>query len=387
MTGSRRGRVGIALSVVVVVALLVSTRPAERRPDELGVAGTGPDGLGAIAAVLDELGVDVDERRGPAEPDDVLFVPRHVFPSERQREEVVEHLDAGGRAVVVGTGVDPDELRQQAFAPFGLGERTVEPGCEDARLVGVREADTVTNDRLVPDDGDVVCFGDTDTPGDEVAGLLLVAEAGAGDLVLLADDTFLRNGDVDEGDNAALAARLLAPSEPGGELVVLETAPDLDDDLFDLVGGRFWAVMWWLVLVFALYAVRRARRLGRPVAEQVPVVVEGADLVVAVGGLLARTGDRGAAAQDLRDQLRSDLAPRLGVDPSDRERLGEAAAQAVTGVDRETVELALGARSPTDDAGLVALARAVAATRAALTVTASAATATTTSDMEPRSTP
>lgn len=66
---------------------------------------------------------------------------------------------------------------------------------------------------------------------------------------------------------------------------------------------------------FVLYAWWRSRRLGRPVAEPVPVQVAGSELVEAVGGLLRRRGSPAGAAVVLRAEARRRLSPRVGVAP------------------------------------------------------------------------
>ena len=57
-------------------------------------------------------------------------------------------------------------------------------------------------------------------------------------------------------------------------------------------------------MVFALW---RARRLGRPVAEVQPVEIAGSELVVAVGNLLQKSGRPETAAERLRSDLHHDL--------------------------------------------------------------------------------
>ena len=59
--------------------------------------------------------------------------------------------------------------------------------------------------------------------------------------------------------------------------------------LVDLVSAGVTRALAQLALAFAVYALWRARRLGRPVAEPQPVAVAGSELVAAVGNLLDRT--------------------------------------------------------------------------------------------------
>ena len=114
-----------------------------------------------------------------------------------------------------------------------------------------------------------------------------------------------------------------------------------------------------LGLAAVVYALWRARRLGRPVAEPQPVALAGSDLVAAVGGLLDRAGSPGHAAEVLRADLRRFLTDRLGVPPQAGDDALAAVAAERTGVDADRLRAALGAGPVTDDAGLVALARAI----------------------------
>jgi hypothetical protein len=114
-----------------------------------------------------------------------------------------------------------------------------------------------------------------------------------------------------------------------------------------------------LAVAFAIFAVWRARRLGRPVPEPQPVAVAGSELVAAVGNLLDRTRSPVHAAELLRADLRRFLADHLGL-PADSppEVLATVAADR-TGVDEARLLWALGPQPITDDAGLVTLARTI----------------------------
>ena len=74
--------------------------------------------------------------------------------------------------------------------------------------------------------------------------------------------------------------------------------------------------MWLLAAAAAVYAVHRARRLGPPVAERLPVRVPASELALAIGDLLGRHDHRDAAAARLREDLRVEVAAALHV-PTD----------------------------------------------------------------------
>ena len=70
-----------------------------------------------------------------------------------------------------------------------------------------------------------------------------------------------------------------------------------------------------------LLALWRARRLGRPVAEPVPVELAGSELTAAVGDLMARGHRREAAAAGLRDGVRRALGRAGAAEPQALEPL------------------------------------------------------------------
>ena len=126
---------------------------------------------------------------------------------------------------------------------------------------------------------------------------------------------FALNERLDERDNAVLAAALLAPT--GTEQVqFVEAAAPIgggDETLLELVPDGVWRGLAQLALAFLLYALWRAIRFGRPVAEPQPVAIAGSELVEATGRLLQRTLDPGRAAEVVRADLRGAVARRLGV--------------------------------------------------------------------------
>jgi len=126
--------------------------------------------------------------------------------------------------------------------------------------------------------------------------------------------------------------------------------------LVDLVPTGVKRALVQLGIAFAVYALVRARRLGRPVSEAQPVAVAGSELVAAVGGLLDRARSPQHAAALLRGDLHRFLVDRLGL-PADvtPDVLARVAAER-TGIDEAQLVMALGTAPVADDAGLLALA-------------------------------
>ena len=123
-------------------------------------------------------------------------------------------------------------------------------------------------------------------------------------------------------DNAVLALRLLGPTPEGATqgvritFVRAEPSPGAVNDggngtsnPLRLLPTGVQLALGVAVLAFVLYAWSRARRLGRPGRERVPVSVAGSELTAAVGDLLRRKGSPGRAAE----VVRADACRELGV--------------------------------------------------------------------------
>jgi hypothetical protein len=178
--------------------------------------------------------------------------------------------------------------------------------------------------------------------------------------VLVGDTEAFSNKRLDEQGNAALALGLLGSSRsvvwlvPAADRVLpgerpISSANELLPDWIVLA-----AVQLFVALV--VLALWRARRLGRVVAEPLPVVVRAAETVEGRGRLYRAAHARDAAGDALRSGARDTLARRVhgGAAPSrevlvslvgDRSRRGAA-----------TVDALLYGPPPADDAALVRLA-------------------------------
>ncbi len=363
-------RMKTALAILVVVILSIALRPEPADPESLGLSGTGPNGLGALAELIDGFGSEVTEGprfAGAEQPQDrrtdVLFVPGHVFLGGAQGEEIEDFLRVGGR--VIAAGRIPRIAIEQGRSGFAFGGREVDSDCADPALARVGKI-RVRTLVLIAEPGDVACYGgDVTTDGAET-GYALVRQVGPGEIAFLAADDQLRNSELDELDHAGFALALLAPQR-GTRVHVLTGRIDLQRDPVALVSTRLWTGLWWLVIAFFVLAFSRGRRLGRPVTERVPVVVEGADLVLAVGNLMQRQGSVQAAADALRADLRHDLSRRLGIGVEmDPAQAGTLVRPYADHLPEGTLRTALAPDPVGDAATLVDVARAVHAVRAAV---------------------
>ena len=362
----RRARPWIALAAALV-ALAFLTGQRDGGDEPLDPRSPGKLGTRGLVLLLRESGADVSITRA---------VPRSVQPrqtalllrdqlSRARRRELRRWVELGGTLVVTDPLSEFVPLLERGDpglfstnAPDRGG--TLRPGCPLAAMSKVRRVDTQAVPFRVPS-GATGCFP-------RGKGAVLVAKSvGAGAIVSWGGAAAFVNERLGKADNAVLAVSLLAPA-PGGSVVVLERseAGGGDDSLFDLVDDRVKRGLWQLAVAFGVFALWRARRLGRPVLEPQPVEIAGSELVSALGRLLDRAHRRDQAAAMLRRHLRRSLADRIGV-PADAPVEAMAAAASTAGVAADQVATALSPRVPPGDDELLALAQSVESIRKEVT--------------------
>jgi hypothetical protein len=342
--------VAALLAVGAVVGVLSLTGAGGRLdPDSYTPAGSR-----AVAELLRDRGVAV-QRVGTLEevaaadrPDALVVVP---FPQALVGSELEQLGSLAARLVLVGArqpALDALEAEVEAGSPAEVERR--QPACSlpAARVAGDAELGGVTYDAQ-----GVQAVGCYATGGR--ATLLSVPSQG---LTLLGDGRLLTNERLDDRGNAALALGLLGGSNrvlwlvpragrplPEGEQPALsELIPD------SIVFGAI-----WLLVVVALLALWRARRLGRVVEEPLPVVVRAAEAVEGRSRLYRAAGARDAAAEALRAAARERVARRVGLPPSaDRGAVTALVAERVA-CEAGQVDALLYGGAPVDDAALVRL--------------------------------
>jgi hypothetical protein len=354
----------VVLAAAVLLVALVGGRPAEQG-NPLDPDSPGPLGTKGVVEVLRALGATVTVSADPpaAGAATALLLSDDLAPPARDR--LLAWVRRGGTLVVTDPSSAVTAARPVGTTRIGPLNAELERRCDLAALRDVRRVSAPGAQVFeVPRGGGVRgCF-----PRGGGA-FMLVQPLGAGNVVRLGGASAVVNQELGEADNAVLLASLLAPSAGTGSVWVLR--PPLPGgggaSLADLVAPRVRLALWQLAVAFAVLALWRARRLGRPVAEPQPVRLPGSELVVAVGNLLQRAKGRGQAAGLLADDLRRSLAERLGLPPSTpADQVADAAAQR-TGVARGRVLRALAPRPPRDEAELVAYSQAVDAVRREVT--------------------
>lgn len=347
----------VLLALLVATAVVLAPRGRGGGPP---LDPSSPLGLGTLGLVetLRSLGAEVTvTREAPdASVDTALVLADDLGP--RRRDEVAAWVRAGGTLLVADVSSPLNPWPVEGSASSGLFDGDLERNCS---LPAVRGAG-----RVAPAGGvvlDAPASADRCYPRNG-GHWLVAARAGEGNLVVVGGAAAFVNRHLDEAGNIAVATGVLAP-RPGTRVAVLRPplAAGGRASLADLVDPRVKAALWQLLVAFGVVAWWRARRLGRPVVEALPVALPGSELVVSVGNLLQRAGSRGRAAELLAGDLRRDLAARLGLPLALDPAAFAAAVAARTGADPAPLRAVLTAPPPAHDAELVALARRIDAVR------------------------
>jgi hypothetical protein len=184
---------------------------------------------------------------------------------------------------------------------------------------------------------------------------LVVQPTGRGHVVSLGDAGILTNSGLGDADHATLIAQLLTPVEGGAIAVVRPTlaGPGDGGGLFDLVPSGIRVMVLQLLVAFGLLVLWRARRLGPPLDDRVPVPLASAEQTDAVGALFARNTTRADASTRIARDTRRRLARRLGLDAAAAtDEIARAVADR-TGQDGAAVAAILKPDPPHDDADLL----------------------------------
>lgn len=353
-----RGRIllGVGVLIGAVVVLLLTGAPNPTLP--LSPRSTAPEGTRGLVLFLEELGAEVEvSRERPVPGDDVALILADDL-GESRRSEVRSWVRDGGVLVVADPGsplaapVAGEQFADFSFSLVDRGECDVSPfaGAETIDVSGTFTLDAPSQLFEVGDDAEG-CFGD----GDEA--LVVVQDRAGGTVVSVGDADLFTNQNLDEDDNAVIAAALLASTEETTVRVLEAPFQERRTTLFDLIPDNVVRAFIQVVIAFGLYALWRARRLGRPVAEPQPVEVAGSELVAAVGGLLEVSDAPERAAHLLRADLRRDIGVRFGVAPGTSAEVTAQVVAARSGADPSLVYAALAAAPATTDAELTELSR------------------------------
>ena len=305
----------------------------------------------ALRRFLSENGSDVHTSDGPpSRPGSFVLLSDVRTP--QQFAPILRWVEDGGRLVVT----DPDS---PALASLGIGQGdrlggigtlSLTPGCPVPEAVGVVEIEADARDlSLRSDDPDAIaCFV---RPGGAYA---IFIERGLGRVAIFGGSSFLSNDLLDHGDNATLALRVFG----GGPVAFGTPAPSdaSSPGLWSLLPDPAQLVLIEIAIAATLFAVARARRLGKPVIEDPIAPIRASELVRATAGLYRRARATAFCGRLLRSSARERLSPLIGTSP---DAPTEQMARLVSGSTRlplGRVEHAIGGPEPTSDGELLALA-------------------------------
>jgi hypothetical protein len=352
------------IGLVVLLGVLAVGAGSSGRP--LSPSSDEELGTSALVALAGDLGAEVDvadrlpDLDGP-EPPDVVLLFQDLL-DEAQTAEVEDWVGRGGVLVVT------DSLSSFAPAESGFFDEVSELGTP-ARLTAACEIDALDGidaGGIEPHNGGLLYappLGSASCVGYAGGAYIVASGDGDGTVVAMGGAGLLVNAALDEGENAPVAAAFLAPRE-GTRLTVLEpgflgSSGGDGDSLVDLISPGVKRGLLQAALAFAVYALWRARRLGRPVPERQPVAVAGSELVAAVGNLLDRSRSPQHAAALLQADLRRFLADRLGVPAGAGVDVLVAVAAGRTSLDEAELRKALAPGPVASDAALADLARTI----------------------------
>lgn len=285
--------------------LLVGLATGGRRQagDPLDPDSTDPLGTRALMIFLDEYDTDVVREL----PDDAT--PRALMLADQltanQRLGLESWVERGGTLVVTDPG---SPLVPEVLAPSVETSGSLASGVCTIAALNELELEG-SSFILYPTEGSAdQCFGDP------AAGFVHVSDLGQGQVVALGGALPFTNQNLDEADNAVLAAQLLL----GDDEIAVLYEPVLvagSQTLADLVPSAAKWATWQLLVAFAVFVAWRATRFGRPVLEPQPVQLPGSLLVRATGELHRRSGGHSHAADRLRSHLDRRLRRQLRVSP------------------------------------------------------------------------
>jgi hypothetical protein len=352
--------VAIAVAALALVGVLAAVTASNVVP--LDPRSTAPTGTHALSVLLHDRGVTVgvpgtvgDLVAGAAAGNETI-----VLAEPGGLSDAVLHSLAASPATVLLIGAQARELAAFSVAASVdnlVSDDILTPGCP---LPAAVTAGSVRLDGLVyaARPGATACYRD----GHDAA-LLSASRSGGGRTFVIGNGGLLSNAHLAAQGNAALGLGLLdgAPRlawVPPGALGGALAAGDRRGLVSLLPGGLDWGLVQLLVAL-VLFALWRARRLGRPVVEPLPVVVRAAETVEGNARLLHAARARGTAATALRAATARRLARRLrlGRDPDPAILVAVVAEHA--GQPAGAVHALLYGAEPLDDPALVRLATAL----------------------------
>lgn len=379
--------IGAGLAVLLLVGALLLGRGASTTGESqvyLDPGNTGGTGTAALAAVLEDSGVDVLVARDRADlaalgdigPETALIAaPANRF-TDATAADLIDRAADAARLFLV----DPDDA---TLADFELDLTTGAPAFESevpaaCAIPGIDPADRITPGAAAfyPDgigirSPETSCFPDDYASWYDERYELVTFPAGVGlpihgnppfnryPPITVMTGEFLTNATITEADNAGVALRLLGAAD---RLIWYVPDPSDTDAVPPAAGLPDVPRALWPLILLAFFAVLiamiwRGIRFGPLADEPLPVTVPAAETTRARARLYHRAQDAPRAAGLLREHTLRRLGRRLSLpwhptDPGSAVAIAEAAARAI-GTDPVPILELLTGPLPSDDAALV----------------------------------
>lgn len=366
-----RARIIVVVLSIIGLALLAILSLGEARTDNpLDPSSAGPTGNRALAEVLRQRGVAVEQvgtasevrDRAPG-PGTTVVVSGTDLLTETNARTVREATRDADRLVVLIPSQDIlDAMRiplTRGSPPSGRYEAECDPGATDGIVRAGDRVNSADGSYASTDPAVSVCFRVLGTPPSEGGAVAIMpAESDRPTTVVIGAVSGLSNRHITEDAHAGVAIRALGASPR-----LLWYYPTLTD-AYGTTGGpddgqprALYPMMLLLGITVVTLAVVRGRRLGRLVPERLPVVVRAIETTQSRAALYRRADDRERSAAILRTRSIDALRRRLGVTPSEPPAALITAIVAVTGDDPNRIEGLLHGPTPPNREALLDLAR------------------------------
>ena len=359
----RAWRLWIVLALLLVggvVLTLLTSSGSDRTP--LSAANPAPEGAQAVVRVLQEQGVEVvqaeDYESALAALEDKDAALLFFDPNEYLTGSRLSELEAAAQKRVL---VEPTFAQLRALAPDISQAGLVPEDIIDAGTVSearcpdpaAEAAESVSAGGLAYR-GPITCFPVTGS-SEPTAGLY--AAAGDGSAAVLGYSGLLANGTIAANGNAALALWALGSQDTlVWYLPVPADIPAGAEPVnpFSLLPDWVNPLLAWTVVVAALAAFWRGRRLGPLALEPMPVVVRAAETADGRARLYQDSRALDRAAANLRAATLVRLASRLRLGPGSTAADVVQAAARSSGRSAADVDSLLNRHIPANDSDLVA---------------------------------
>lgn len=355
----------VAAVIAVAVVMLTSNDPDE----SFSLTSYRSEGARLMAEMLDEFGHPVRERRLSDLGDVgtvVIAWPEEL--SKRQSDQLREFAETGGTVLLNGPSAD--------LGAVGSGTDLVDldtPGRCDLPVLSEMDlgpmyppnslAAFTSPIALETQESTLRCYGDADSAafaGQRVgSGIIVTAWSGG----FIANSTMRAHEEGTDlhpstlSDAISVMVGIASISDNPRVVVVRDlTEPGKagsgERTLWSFVRPSVRAGLWQGVLAFALLVFVLSRRFERDAPEALPVEISGAEFVAAVGDMMRRRNDPGAAAEVIRRDALRVLRRRLALTPDATDDMVLEALARTTSANPDALQRAFVVRVTTND-GLV----------------------------------